>query len=129
MAYSSDMMQYIIKVLNKKSPADTPFGERANFQEAICLHANVTWEKGQKALAQGALENTDTILIRTRYASQIDRNSLIEYEGITYQIQSLHSDRRANTTQIVATEMSGAARQEDETTTSTSPSKQDAAEE
>ena len=129
MAYSSDMMQYIIKVLNKRSPADTPFGERTNFQEAICLHANVTWDKGQKALAQGAIENTDTILIRTRYASQINRNSLIEYEGITDQIQSLHSDRHANTTQIVATEMNGAARQEEETTTSTSTSIQEAVEE
>lgn len=119
------MMQYIIKVLNKKSPAETPFGERTNFQEVICLHANVTWQKGQKALAQGALENTDTILIRTRYASQIDRNSLIEFEGVTYQIQSLHSDRRANTTQVVATEMNGDPRQDPPTpepeTTATLP--------
>ena len=109
MAYSTGFMKHRIKVLNKKDPSQVKFGERTRFEEAVCLWADVTWKKGQKALNEGALDNVDTILIRTRYTNQISRDSLIEYEGIRYQIQSLHSDMHENTTQITATEMVGQA--------------------
>lgn len=112
MSYSTDILEYKIKVLNKKDSSQIGFGERPNFSESVVLNADVTWKKGQKALNEGALDSMDTILIRTRYAPEINRNSLIEYDGITYQIQSLHSDFRRNTTQITATELVGDPRQD-----------------
>ena len=102
-------MKHRITVLNKKDPSQVKFGERAKFEETVCLWADVTWKKGQKALNEGALDSMDTVLIRTRWSSQISRDSLIEYEGVRYQIQSLHSDKHDNTTQITATEMVGPA--------------------
>ena len=109
MGYSTGILNHRVVILNKKDPDKLKFGEKAKFEQTVCLWANVTWKKGQKALNEGALDSIDTILIRMRYTSQVTRDSLIEYEGVTYQIQSLHSDRREDTTQITATEMVGAA--------------------
>lgn len=109
MSYSTGMLCHRITVLNKKDPSKLKFGETNKFEEVMCLWADVTWKKGQKALNEGALDSMDTVLIRTRWSSQISRDSLIEYEGVRYQIQSMHKDRRSNTTQITATEMVGPA--------------------
>jgi hypothetical protein len=65
----------------------------------------VTWKKGQKALNEGALDAQDTVLIRMRWNTVVNRYSRLECEGVTYQIQSIHADRMDNTMQITATEI------------------------
>ena len=105
MTYSSGMLNKIINVYNKKESVE--FGGKQKYEAVGCLHADVTWNKGVKALREGALDAYDTVLIRMRWNNIVNKFSLIQCEGVTYQIQSFHADRMANTIQITATEMVG----------------------
>ncbi len=104
MGYSSGMLHYIVKILNKKV-GSTKFGETTTYEPVATVHANVTWKKGQKALNEGSLDAQDTVLIRMRWNNIVNRSSRLECDGVTYQIQSFHADRQENTIQITATEV------------------------
>ena len=104
MGYSSGMLHWIVTVYNKKQDTGK-FGGTTEYEKVACVHANVTWKKGQKALNEGALDAQDTVLIRMRWNTVVNRYSRLECDGVTYQIQSLHADRRENTMQITATEI------------------------
>ena len=103
MPYSSDILRYRVTILNKQ--VATGFGETTSYQPAACVWADVTWSKGVKALREGALDAYDTVMIRMRWNNIVTRNSRLQCDGVTYQIQSLHADRQANTIQITATEV------------------------
>ena len=105
MGYSASILRWHVAILKKKEPAEKAFGEKTEYEQVACVHANLTWKKGQKALNEGALDNVDTVMFRMRWNNIITRDCLLECEGVTYQIQSLHADRRANTLQITATEI------------------------
>ena len=97
------MLKYRVTILNKQ--VATGFGETTSYQPAATVWADVTWNKGVKALREGALDAYDTVLIRMRYNDVVTRDSRLQHSGVTYQIQSLHADRQANTIQITATEI------------------------
>ena len=103
MAYTSGLLKYRVTILNKQVASG--FGETTSFQPAATVWADVTWKKGQKALNEGVLDSQDTVLIRMRYNSIVTRDSRLQADGVTYQIQSLHADRQENTIQITATEI------------------------
>ena len=103
MPYSSDILKYRVTILNKQVASG--FGETTAYHPAATVWADVTWSKGVKALREGALDAYDTVLIRMRYNDVVTRDSRLQCEGVTYQIQSLHADRQANTIQITATEI------------------------
>ena len=103
MPYSSDILRYRVTILNTQ--VATGFGETTSYQTAAIVWADVTWSKGVKALREGALDAYDTVLIRMRYNDVVTRDSRLQHGGVTYQIQSLHADRQANTIQITATEI------------------------
>ena len=105
MSYSSGMLNYMVAILKKKATTDKKFGEKTAYEQVACVHADVTWKKGQKALNEGALDAQDTVMIRMRWNNIVTRDSLLECEGVRYQIQSLHADKRKNTIQITAVEM------------------------
>ena len=107
MAYTSGLLKYRVKILNKQVASG--FGETTSFQPAATVWADVTWSKGAKALREGALDAYDTVLIRMRYNDVVTRDSRLQHGGVTYQIQSLHADRQENTIQITATEVVQAA--------------------
>ena len=101
------MLKYRVTILNKQVAAG--FGETTSYQPAATVWAGITWNKGVKALREGALDAYDTVLIRMRYNDIVTRDSRLQHDGVTYQIQSLHADRQDNTIQITATEMVQAA--------------------
>ena len=103
MAYSSGILKHRVIILNKQVASG--FGETTSFQPAATVWADVTWKKGQKALNEGVLDSQDTVLIRMRWNSIVTRDSRLQCNGVTYQIQSLHADRQENTIQITATEI------------------------
>lgn len=105
MGYSSDILNYKVGILKKKTDATREFGQKQGFEQVACVHADVTWKKGQRALNEGALDAQDTVLIRMRWNNIVTRDCRLECEGVTYQIQSLHADRRHDTVQITATEI------------------------
>ena len=103
MAYTSGILKYRVTILNKQ--VATEFGETTSYQPAATVWADVTWKKGQKALNEGALDSQDTVLIRMRYNDVVTRDSRLQCNGVTYQIQSFHADHQENTIQITATEI------------------------
>lgn len=103
MGYSAGILDRRVMIKNKV--AGTTFGSTTTYQDAGCVYANVTWKKGQRALNEGMLDSQDTVLIRMRWNDIVTRESRLECDGVTYQIQSLHADRRDNTIQITATEI------------------------
>ena len=103
MGYTSGLLKYRVTILNKQVASG--FGETTSYQPAATVWADVTWSKGAKALREGALDAYDTVLIRMRYNDVVTRDSRLQHDGVTYQIQSLHADRQANTIQITATEI------------------------
>ena len=105
MGYSASILRWHVAILKKKEPAEKAFGEKTEYEQVACVHANVTWKKGQKSLNEGALDSIDTVLIRMRWNNIITRDCLLECDGVTYQIQSLHADRMEDTIQITATEI------------------------
>lgn len=78
---------------------------RYEYETVCCLWASVKWTKGMKAMQAGALDAYDTVMIRTRWSSELTRDKFIEHDGTMYQITSYHADKRANEIQIVAVEM------------------------
>jgi SPP1 family predicted phage head-tail adaptor len=103
MAYTSGLLKYRVTILNKQVASG--FGETTSYQPAATVWADVTWNKGVKALREGALDAYDTVMIRMRWNNIVTRDSRLQCDGVTYQIQSLHADRQANTIQITATEI------------------------
>lgn len=105
MGYSTSMMRWVVAILKKKDPGERAFGAKTEYEQVACVHANMTWNKGVKSLREGALDAYDTVMFRMRWNNIVDRDCLLECEGVTYQIQSLHADRYENTIQITATEI------------------------
>ena len=105
MGYSSSILRWRVAILKKKDPEERAFGAKTEYEQVACVHANMTWNKGVKSLREGALDAYDTVMFRMRWNNIIDRDCLLECEGVTYQIQSLHADRYENTIQITATEI------------------------
>ena len=97
------MLKYRVTILNKQ--VATGFGETTSYQPAATVWADVMWNKGVKALREGALDAYDTVMIRMRYNTIVSRESRLLHDGVTYQIQSLHRDHQDNTIQITATEI------------------------
>ena len=105
MGYSAGILRWMVAILKKKDPGDRAFGAKTEYEQVACVHANMTWKKGQKSLNEGALDSIDTVMFRMRWNNIVDRDCLLECEGVTYQIQSLHADRYDNTLLITATEI------------------------
>ena len=103
MAYTSGILKYRVKILNKQVASG--FGETTSYQPAATVWADMTWSKGSKALREGALDAYDTVMIRMRYNDIVTRDSRLQHGGVTYQIQSFYPDRQENTIQITATEI------------------------
>lgn len=103
MAYTSGLLKHRVTILNKQ--VATGFGETTSYQPAATVWADVTWKKGQKALNEGALDAQDTVLIRMRWNKIVTRDSQLQHDGVTYQIQSFHRDYQENIIQITATEI------------------------
>ncbi len=97
-----------ITVLNKATGA-RQFGEKTGYRRVGQLSATYRFNKGTRALREGALDAYNTVMFQLQYsgnaANAITRESLIEYDDRIYQIQSLNADRRDNKIVITATEM------------------------
>ena len=103
MAYTSELLKYRVTILNKQVVSG--FGETTSYQPVATVWADVTWLKGMKRLAEASLDAMDTVMIRMRYNTTVSRDSRLQHDGVTYQIQSLHRDYQDNTIQITATEV------------------------
>lgn len=103
MGYSTGILKYRLTILNKV--VATGFGETTSYEPAATVWADISFNKGVKSLREGALDAYNTVLIRMRWNNIVTRDSRLQCDGVTYQIQSLHADRQENIIQITATEI------------------------
>lgn len=101
------MRPYRVTILNKVSPAEKVFGEKTGYQRDGSLWSSYKFNKGTKALREGALDAYDTVVFQMNFSAnvKITRESLIECNGKIFQIQSLNDDSRENKIVVTATEM------------------------
>lgn len=107
MGFTAGMRHNRVTILNPVKTGKT-FGNTTSYERAGRVFASYEFNKGTKALREGALDAYDTVLFRMNFSSNanITRDSLIEYRGKVFQIQSLNDDYQANKIVIRATEMS-----------------------
>ena len=103
--FDSGMRNHRVTILNKVSPSEKAFGTKTSYRREGSISSSYEFNKGTKALREGALDAYNTVMFRMRWNNIIDRDCLLECEGVTYQIQSLHADRYDNTLLITATEI------------------------
>ena len=103
------MRNHRITILNKVTPAERAFGEKTGYKREGSLSSSYEFNKGTRALREGALDAYDSVMFRLNFsgnvAKKITRESLIEMNGKIYQIQSLNEDYHDNKIIIRATEM------------------------
>lgn len=107
MGYSSGFLNKRILIQNRKAAVQSKFGIDSNgpeYEDTVCLHANVGWKKGLGGLHEGALDVYGVVEVRMRWTNQVNERSRIVYEGRTYQIipETFHPDRQDNTIQFLA---------------------------
>ena len=107
--FDSGQRFHRVTILNKVQPQERQFGEKTGYRRDGSLWATYKFNKGTRALREGALDAYDTVVFQMNFSAdvayRITRDSLIECEGKIYQVQSLNSDRRENKIVITATEM------------------------
>lgn len=107
--FTSGMRNHRVTILSKVAPTEKAFGEKTGYQRIGSLNSTYEFDKGTKALREGALDAYDSVIFRMNFsgnaAKSITRESLIEMNGKIYQIQSLNSDYHENKIIICATEM------------------------
>ena len=103
------MRNHRVTILNKVQPSERQFGEKTGYKREGSLNSSYEFNKGTKALREGALDAYDSVMFRLNFsgnvAKKITRESLIEMHGKIYQIQSLNEDYHDNKIIIRATEM------------------------
>ena len=105
--FTSGMRNHRITILNKVQASGRAFGEKTGYRREGSLNSSYEFNKGTKALREGALDAYDTVVFQMNFSANvtITRESLIECDGKVYQVQSLNSDKRENKIIIRATEM------------------------
>ena len=107
MRYSTGMLRNRVEILKVKG-TDGKFGPNSGkptLQSLGTVWASVTFQRGMKAVAEGAVDGTDFVLIRMRWNPTVTRDSYLREHGITYQITEFHADKYDNIIQIKAKEI------------------------
>lgn len=107
MAYSAGMLNKRVTVAKRTADQGSDFGKQGSPKYEIIgkYWMGETFNKGVKAMREGALDAYDTVMFRCRYNAKFDRWCLLQYKGKWYQITSFNDDAQDNQIQITATEM------------------------
>ena len=106
MSQSSGFRNHRVAIFNR-SVEDNDFGHNRQYVYTCAVWASVRFSKGVKSLREGALDAYDTLLFGMLYNPRITRESMLVYDGRTFQIQSFNRDYGSNEIQITATETPG----------------------
>ena len=97
----------MITIQNRKAATMGKYGLDtlgAEFDDTVCLHANVDWQKGKSGMHEGALDSYGVVMVRMRWTNHVNERSRIVWQGKTYQIipETFHAERSDNTVQFLA---------------------------
>jgi head-tail adaptor len=109
MAYSSGMLTERITIAKRVEVADG-FGRQGQTKYEVLgeFYAAKDFNRGVKALREGAFDAYDVVMFRMRYNEQVDRWCLIKHQDKWYRILSFNDSKRDNQIQITAEEMAQA---------------------
>ena len=101
------MMKYRVVVAKRATDESATFGKSGQPKYEILgtFWMGETFNKGVKAMREGALDAYDTVMFRCRFIKQLDRWCLLKFKGKWYQITSFNDDYQDNQIQITATEL------------------------
>jgi hypothetical protein len=101
------MLKHRVHVAKRATDESASFGKSGQPKYEILgtFWMGETFNKGVKAMREGALDAYDTVMFRCRYIKQLDRWCLLKFKGKWYQITSFNDDYQDNQIQITATEM------------------------
>jgi hypothetical protein len=107
MAYSTGMMNKRVTVAKWATDESATFGKsgQPKYEIVGTFWMGETFNKGVKAMREGALDAYDTVMFRCRFIKQLDRWCLLRYNGKWYQITSFQEDYQENQIQMLATEL------------------------
>ena len=107
MGYSTGMMKYRVQVAKRATDESATFGKSGQPKYEILgtFWMGETFNKGVKAMHEGALDAYDTVMFRCRFIKQLDRWCLLKFKGKWYKITSFNDDYQDNQIQITATEL------------------------
>lgn len=110
MAYSTGIMNRRVAIMTRSTSDTGSFGRNSagqSYAYAATVWAAVDFNRGTKAMREGAYDGYDRVMFRMRWNPTVDRSSMLVWDGRTYQIESFNADRYQNTIQITAVEAPG----------------------
>ena len=101
------MMNKRVTVAKRATDEGATFGKSGQPKYEILgtFWMGETFNKGVKAMREGALDAYDTVMFRCRFIKQLDRWCLLRYNEKWYQITSFQEDYQENQIQMLATEL------------------------
>ena len=106
--YDAGMRNKRITIARRSESSGGQFGVRSAGQQYEIIGdfwAAEDFNRGTKAMREGAVDAYDTVMFRMNWYPGIDRWCIIRYDGTWCQITSFNASRQANTIQMTATEM------------------------
>ena len=110
MAYSTGIMNRRVAIMTRSTSDTGSFGRNSagqSYAYAATVWAAVDFNRGTKAMREGAYDGYDRVMFRMRWNPTVDRSSMLVWDGRTYQIESFNADKYQNTIQITAVETPG----------------------
>ena len=118
MGYGAGILTHRIGIFNRVAAEDDIYGLDSSgvvYDPLGELWANVTFNKGVKAMREGAMDAYDYIMVRTRYTDKVRRDSVLLHDSRYWRIESFHADYREDKIQMTCVEMVGEIRLADGT--------------
>ena len=110
MSYGAGMRNRRIHIFNRKADKNGAFGRNSGGNEykyTATVWSAVTFNKGVKAMREGAVDAYDTVMFRMLYTKKICRESMLVWDERTFAIKSFYRDYQSNEIQITAVEAPG----------------------
>ena len=118
MGYSAGILTHRIGIFNRVAAEDDIYGLDSSgvvYEPLGELCANIIFNKGVKAMREGAMDAYDYIMVRIRYNESVRRDSIILYDRRYWKIESFNSDYREDKIQMTCVETVGEIRLSDGT--------------
>ena len=103
--YTAGMMNQRVTFIRPGETTNTAYGRTRAAGEEVTRWAAVDWQRGTKAMQEGATDAYDTIMVRLRFCKKITRDCKIRHNGQLFRILSFHADPQKDTIQITAQEI------------------------
>ena len=118
MGYGAGILTHRIGIFNRVAAEDDIYGLDSSgvvYEPLGELCANITFNKGVKAMREGAMDAYDYIMVRIRYNENIRRDSIILHDRRYWKIESFNADYREDKIQMTCVETVGEIRLADGT--------------